>query len=452
MIATRQANAPKERRKNSEKRKEKSRDAARCRRSKESEIFSELSQQLPLAENVASQLDKASVMRLAISYLRIHEILEPISELREEVEPSPCEISVLEALDGFLMVLSADGDVLFLSENVSHHLGLNQVDLMGQSLFEFCHPCDHDELKEVLSPGGVTKALEGGEQFPQPCAFFVRLRCALGSKGRGVGVKSASSYKVLHCKGHRVLRNVAPSSHRDEDLEDEEEPPELAEATPEPCGPAPAKEQRRFVVCVAQPIPHPSNIEVPLGTRTFLSRHSPSMRFTHVDERIEKFLGYTSEELLGKSVYSYFDARDISALQKDFKTLFSKGQCETGQYRFLSKHGGYVWVLTQATLIYENNSCTKPQCVVCVNYVLSGTTEEHAVVSEDQVTRASAVDPPQVRPPAPPAEPFEEAFEAAQGALPCYPVASSTAKIFAPRTADMNKGFLMFADDDSGLT
>lgn len=36
--------------------------------------------------------------------------------------------------------------------------------------------------------------------------------------------------------------------------------------------------------------------------------------------RIEKFLGYTSDELLGKSVYSYFDARDISALQKDFKT------------------------------------------------------------------------------------------------------------------------------------
>ncbi|EEC18554.1 hypoxia-inducible factor 1 alpha, putative, partial [Ixodes scapularis] len=316
--------------KNSEKRKEKSRDAARCRRSKESEIFSELSQQLPLAEGVTSQLDKASVMRLAISYLRMHEILEPIVELKEEKVSSAYDASVLEALDGFLVVLSADGDVLFLSENISRHLGLNQVDLMGQSLFEFCHPCDHDELKEVLCPGGAAKAPESGEELPQPCSFFVRLRCALGSKGRGVGVKSASSYKVLHCVGHR--------------------PPEPSEASPEPCGQAPAKEQRRFLVCVAQPIPHPSNIEVPLGSRTFLSRHSPSMRFTHAKEahktiikhasfcawlrdivlieqlclfpflRIEKFLGYTSDELLGKSVYSYFDARDISALQKDFKT------------------------------------------------------------------------------------------------------------------------------------
>ncbi|CAN8031366.1 unnamed protein product [Ixodes persulcatus] len=392
-------------------------------------------------------------MRLAISYLRMHEILEPIVELKEEKVSSAFDASVLEALDGFLVVLSADGDVLFLSENISRHLGLNQVDLMGQSLFEFCHPCDHDELKEVLCPGGAAKAPEAGEKFPQPCSFFVRLRCALGSKGRGVGVKSASSYKVLHCVGHRVLRDVAPSSHREDDPEEEEELPEPTEASPEPCGQAPAKEQRRFVVCVAQPIPHPSNIEVPLGSRTFLSRHSPSMRFTHVDDRIEKFLGYTSDELLGKSVYSYFDARDISALQKDFKTLFSKGQCETGQYRFLSKHGGYVWVLTQATLIYENNSCSRPQCVVCVNYVLSGTSQEHEVVSEDQVIKAAAApEPPEKRPLAPPAEPFEEAFEAAQGAVPCYPVASSTAKIFAPRTADMNKGFLMFADDDSGLT
>ncbi|EEC18556.1 hypoxia-inducible factor 1 alpha, hif-1 alpha, putative, partial [Ixodes scapularis] len=70
---------------------------------------------------------------------------------------------------------------------------------------------------------------------------------------------------------------------------------------------------------------------------------------------------------------------------------FSKGQCETGQYRFLSKHGGYVWVLTQATLIYENNSCSRPQCVVCVNYVLS---QEHEVVSEDQVIKAAAAPEP----------------------------------------------------------
>lgn len=31
------------------------------------------------------------------------------------------------AMDGFLLVLSADGDMVFLSENVQDYLGLNQV-------------------------------------------------------------------------------------------------------------------------------------------------------------------------------------------------------------------------------------------------------------------------------------------------------------------------------------
>lgn len=61
---------------NNEKRKEKSRDAARCRRSKETEIFMELQQALPLMADDVNQLDKASVMRITIAYLKIREMLQ----------------------------------------------------------------------------------------------------------------------------------------------------------------------------------------------------------------------------------------------------------------------------------------------------------------------------------------------------------------------------------------
>lgn len=33
----------------------------------------------------------------------------------------------LKALDGFLMVLTEEGDMIYLSENVNKHLGLSQV-------------------------------------------------------------------------------------------------------------------------------------------------------------------------------------------------------------------------------------------------------------------------------------------------------------------------------------
>lgn len=49
--------------------------------------------------------------------------------------------------------------------------------------------------------------------------------------------------------------------------------------------------------------------------------------------------------------------------------MFAKGQVSTGQYRMLAKRGGFVWVETQATVIY-NNKNSQPQCVVCVNFVL----------------------------------------------------------------------------------
>lgn len=50
-----------------------------------------------------------------------------------------------------------------------------------------------------------------------------------------------------------------------------------------------------------------------------------------------------------------------------FRTVINKGQTETSRYRFLGSTGGYCWVVTQATLVYDKQ---KPQSVVCVNYVI----------------------------------------------------------------------------------
>ncbi|XP_035986102.1 neuronal PAS domain-containing protein 1-like [Fundulus heteroclitus] len=52
-------------------RKEKSRNAARSRRGKENFEFFELAKMLPLPGAITSQLDKASVIRLTISYLHM---------------------------------------------------------------------------------------------------------------------------------------------------------------------------------------------------------------------------------------------------------------------------------------------------------------------------------------------------------------------------------------------
>uniref|UniRef100_A0A8C7XKJ2 Hypoxia-inducible factor 1-alpha n=1 Tax=Oryzias sinensis TaxID=183150 RepID=A0A8C7XKJ2_9TELE len=350
----------------SERRKEKSRDAARCRRGKESEVFYELAKLLPLPHNVSSSLDKASVMRLTISYLRMRKLLgtdEPKQEEETELDVK-FNSSYMKALDGFLMVLSEDGDMIYLSENVNKCLGLAQFDLTGHNVFDYTHPCDQEELREMLVyRTGSKKAKE-----PNPeRSFFLRMKCTLTSRGRTVNVKSAT-WKVLHCSGRVHVNGV----EAEQNSNGQKEPP-----VP-------------YLVLICDPIPHPSNIEVPLDTKTFLSRHTMDMKFTYCDERITELMGYDPEDLMNRSVYEYYHALDSDHLTKTHQNLFAKGQVCTGRYRMLAKSGGFVWVETQATVIY-NSKNSQPQCVVCVNFVLSGIQEEKLIMSLEQIEDVKSV-------------------------------------------------------------
>ncbi|XP_046402265.1 endothelial PAS domain-containing protein 1-like isoform X2 [Ischnura elegans] len=513
---------------NSEKRKEKSRDAARCRRSRETEIFTDLAQALPISQSACAQLDKASVMRLAISYLKVRSVFELVPDADQKKLPK-CHMNdslFLKALEGFLMVVSGDGELVFLSENVNQYLGLTQIDMMGHSIYDYSHPCDHEEITEILSTKSVS--------LPSvPRSFFIRLKCTLTSKGRNVNVKSAS-YKVIHCLGHLLSGCQDDSKLNDKDKQNGVGNPQ------QPC-----------LVAIGEPIPHPSNIEIPLGKQTFLSKHSLDMKFTYADERIGEFLGYNPEDLIGRSVYEYYHALDSESVEKGLKSLFSKGQCETSSYRFLAKGGGYAWVLTQATVLYDSKG-QRPSSVVCVNFVISGIECQNEVfscsqlVGEDSDAKSSVgaiVDAPAEVSPAeeastacaPPSaikaedeeDPEERLPRAAEPLLPPPPVAAppakaspvvvdllggspdasarpaavlfdggvavpaaprkagegdaevvevgrekpvspplpsfpsrllfprplaTTSKIFVPRTEEMNKGFLMFSDDEPGLT
>ncbi|CAB3248816.1 unnamed protein product [Arctia plantaginis] len=350
-MSTKPAN---QKRRNNEKRKEKSRVAARTRRNKEMHIFAELTAALPARKEDVDQLDKASIMRLAISYLRVRDVVSLLPQTETEhpkvqnpegTEEVSTELSYMKALDGFVLVLSQPGDIVYCSENIADHLGVSQMEIMGQSIFEFSHPCDHDEIREALRTNG------GGRRD-----LLLRLKCTLTSKGRNVHLKSAS-YKVIHITGHMLMptddKTERNNNRADEKKTDGDDKKAIKNGT---------------LVAVGRPIPHPSNIEIPLDSKTFLSKHGLDMKFTYVDKALTNTLGFEPDELVGRSVYEYHHAADTGSLTHQFKSLFSKGQCETGQYRFLAKTGGFAWVQTQATVITDKQQ--KPISVVCVNYVI----------------------------------------------------------------------------------
>ncbi|KAI8046923.1 hypothetical protein M5D96_003143 [Drosophila gunungcola] len=299
---------------NNEKRKEKSRDAARCRRSKETEIFMELSAALPLKTDDVNQLDKASVMRITIAFLKIREMLQFVpsdaikpdmdavaeqAEIKHKVEmgnedwlkgPEGREL-LKQTMDGFLLVLSHEGDITYVSENVVEYLGITKIDTLGQQIWEYSHQCDHAEIKDALSL--KREIAEKVKDEPQQDSvmsthhrdLFVRLKCTLTSRGRSINIKSAS-YKVIHITGHLVVNTKG----------------------------------ERLLMAIGRPIPHPSNIEIPLGTSTFLTKHSLDMRFTYVDDKMHDLLGYSPRDLLDTSLFVCQHGADSEHLMATFKS------------------------------------------------------------------------------------------------------------------------------------
>ncbi|XP_045528138.1 uncharacterized protein LOC123716434 isoform X2 [Pieris brassicae] len=412
---------------NNEKRKEKSRVAARCRRTKEMQIFNELTAALPAKKEEVEQLDKASVMRLAISYLRVRDVVSmlpadtdaPTLQSPKGLEEVQSELSYMKALDGFVLVLSQQGDIVYCSENIAEHLGVSQMEIMGQSVFEFSHPCDHDEIREALRASKVGRR-----------DMLLRLKCTITAKGRNVHLKSAS-YKVIHLTGH-MLTEEKPEN----DEIDKKDGVKL--------------NNNGALVAVGRPIPHPSNIEIPLDSKTFLTKHNLDMKFTYTDEGLMNTLGFDAGDLNGRSLYDYHHAADSASLAHQFKSLFSKGQCETGQYRFLAKSGGYAWVQTQATVITDKQQ--KPISVVCVNYVISGIESKDEVFAAHQVQHADlkpVVTPTATRTAAPScvSEPANGAIVAAILPEEERPI-PVTELIFAPREKEMNKGYLTFSQNE----
>ncbi|XP_041093957.1 hypoxia-inducible factor 1-alpha-like, partial [Polyodon spathula] len=150
----------------SERRREKSRAAAQSRRGKESEMFTELALQLPLPQGRALHLDKASIVRLTLSYLRLRALLDTGAAERQV----DSEDRVLGAsIEGFLLLISQSGHIVYTSEAVARHVGIHQMELIGQSVFEFIHPCDQEEMNEALS----TKQEPSVQGRRRDCDFFL---------------------------------------------------------------------------------------------------------------------------------------------------------------------------------------------------------------------------------------------------------------------------------------
>ncbi|XP_067247632.1 single-minded homolog 1-A [Chanodichthys erythropterus] len=347
--------------------KEKSKNAARTRREKENSEFYELAKLLPLPSAITSQLDKASIIRLTTSYLKMRIVFpEGLGESWGHVSRASSLDNVgrelgshlLQTLDGFIFVVAPDGKIMYISETASVHLGLSQVELTGNSIYEYIHPADHDEMTAVLTAHQPYHS-HFVHEYEMERSFFLRMKCVLAKRNAGL---TCGGYKVIHCSGYLKIRQYSLDM-----------------------SPFDGCYQNVGLVAVGHSLPPSAVTEIKLHSNMFMFRASLDMKLIFLDSRVAELTGYEPQDLIEKTLYHHVHSCDTFHLRCAHHLLLVKGQVTTKYYRFLAKQGGWVWVQSYATIVHNSRS-SRPHCIVSVNYVLTDTEYKGLQLSLDQVT------------------------------------------------------------------
>uniref|UniRef100_A0AAY5E7D9 Circadian locomoter output cycles protein kaput n=1 Tax=Electrophorus electricus TaxID=8005 RepID=A0AAY5E7D9_ELEEL len=310
------------------------------------------------------KMDKSTILQKSIDYLHKHKetaAQSESSEIRQDWKPpflSNEEFTqiMLEALDGFFLVILTDGNIIYVSESVTSLLGHLPSDLVDQNLLNFLPVGEHADVYKALSshPEGENLSPEYLKTKSQLEFFCHLLRSTMDPKELPVYeyVKFIGNFKSLS-NMPRTTRNglegVLQRSLR------------------------PAFDDHVcFVATVrlAKPqfIKEMCTVEEP--NEEFTSRHSLEWKFLLLDHRAPPIIGYLPFEVLGTSGYDYYHVDDLESLAKCHEHLMQFGKGKSCYYRFLTKGQQWIWLQTHYYITYHQWN-SRPEFIVCTHTVVS---------------------------------------------------------------------------------
>ncbi|XP_035907254.1 single-minded homolog 1-A-like [Anopheles stephensi] len=427
--------------------KEKSKNAARSRREKENVEFLELAKLLPLPSAITSQLDKASIIRLTTSYLKMRQIFpEGLGTAwgseRSTHHPSARDTSIkelgshlLQTLDGFIFVVAPDGKITYISETASVHLGLSQVELTGNSIYEYIHAYDQEEMAGILA---LPQAYPAPHNLPDASTIYQHHATGpLGAQAQSFAAGFAGTSPVysdtssvastpatlgtprpptelpsaqnLHQPNHRhsfsqqqrsyviemertfflrmrcvlAKRNAGLTSSGYKVIQCSGYLKARVFPHESPNAPGYCCIQNLGLVAVGHSLSPSAATEVKLHQNMFMFRSSLDLKLIFLDAKVSQLTGYEPQDLIENTLYRYIHAADVVHIRQAHQTLLQKGQTITKYYRFLTKGGGWRWVQSYATIVHNTRS-SRPHCVVSVNYVLSDFEVQNLQLNDNQ--------------------------------------------------------------------
>ncbi|NWZ34980.1 AHR protein, partial [Brachypodius atriceps] len=339
---------------------------------------------LPFPEDVCSRLDKLSILRLAVGYLKVKSYLmatapksgnymdqprapggDRWTEPQGDRELFPEGELLLQALNGFVIAVTGDGYIFYISPTVQDYLGFHQSDLIYQSVYELIHADDraafHHQLhrtplpflfafpafppEQPLLAGCSTTStpqhLRSEKQSFMERSFTCRFRCLLDN---------SSGFLALNFRGRLKFLLGQKKSAADK-----------------------STVALFAIATLLQPLPI---LELRTKTLIFQTKHKLDFTPMACDSRGKVVLGYTEVELCRRgSGYQFVHAADMMHCAEHHVRMMKTGESGLTVFRLLTKMGSWVWVQANARLVYKGD---RPDCIIARQRALSNEEgEEH---------------------------------------------------------------------------
>ncbi|XP_038653394.1 aryl hydrocarbon receptor-like isoform X2 [Scyliorhinus canicula] len=333
-----------------------------------------LSSLLPFPQDVVAKLDKLSVLRLSVSYLRAKSFFNVTLKSNgngihgNRIAPEQGNDLqegelLLQALSGFVLVITAEGLVFYASSTIQDYLGFHQSDIIHQSVFELIHTEDRAEFRRqlhwALNPASTPESgqLVSGENSlllpithyspehlpPENSpflerSFVCRLRCLLDNSSGFLAMNFQGRLKFLYEQNMKGKDGAYI-------------PPQLA------------------LFAIATPLQPPSILEI--RTKNFIFRTKHKLDFTPMgcDAKGKIVLGYSEAELCMRgSGYQFIHAADMMYCAENHVRMMKTGESGMTVFRLLTKEHGWTWVQANARLGYKNG---KPDYIIATQRPLT---------------------------------------------------------------------------------
>ncbi|XP_077958922.1 aryl hydrocarbon receptor 2 isoform X2 [Gasterosteus aculeatus] len=266
---------------------------------------------------------------------------------------------LLQALNGFVMVVTAEGYVFYTSPTIQDFLGFHQSDVVHQSVFELIHTDDRAlfrrQLHFALNPNSSQQ--DGGDSLSEQSSaqvstnvmtydpqaippenssflernFCCRFRCLLDNSSGFLALNFRGRLKFIHGQ-NRVSEDGASV------------PPQLA------------------LFCIATQMQPPAILEIRTKTLIFQTKHKLDFTPMGIDSRGKVVLGYNEVELCMKgSGYNFIHAADMMYCADNHVRMMKTGESGFTVFRLLAKTGSWIWVQANARLVFKAG---KPDFIV----------------------------------------------------------------------------------------